>query len=182
MDRKALDTLAEAGVDVTLKQWIPHVPLMLDRETREPVAIGDDVPVVSGDAVTTVRLAPVGALYAGSRVPPDFYEGPTEEYVPFFATIEQTAANFCSTARIISDDEFERTYRAVKRHPDERTKDILFSYIRAAVRLYMSLRDVSPAELEAVLRRLARSARTFRMGPSTVNYYQYALTSFGAAR
>jgi hypothetical protein len=42
----------------------------------------------------------------------------------------------------------------------------------------MSLRPVSRAEFEAVMRRLARSARTFSDGPASSNYLELALAEF----
>jgi hypothetical protein len=44
------------------------------------------------------------------------------------------------------------------------------SYLRATARLYLSLRDVSSAEYEAVMNRLAKSALTFSMAPVSRNY------------
>jgi hypothetical protein len=51
----------------------------------------------------------------------------------------------------------------------------LFSYLRAASRLYLSLRDVSRAEFEAVANRLRVSARTFSAGIDSTNYHHFVL-------
>jgi hypothetical protein len=87
-----------------------------------------------------------------------------------------TVADYCSVVKVHTDDDFEEIYRWIRRRPDERSEKQLVTYVQAAVRLYMSLRDVSRAEFEAVFQRLARSARVFRMGPGSVNYYDHWLS------
>lgn len=176
MDRDAIAALEEAGVDVNFQKVVPHVGVRLDPVTDEVMPVMEEVDVICGEAATVLPLKSIPDLFAGSKTPPDFAEGPTDEYLFFFATIETTAADLCSIAGIVRDDEFERTYRLLRKRPAERRGSLLFSYVQAAVRLYMSLRDVSQAELEAVLTRLSKSARTFRMGPTSMNYYDYALT------
>jgi hypothetical protein len=100
--------------------------------------------------------------------------GVPDEYAFFFALIERAAFDFCATARRIPrDEEFAELYRRLWKRPDETGGDLLGSYVRAGARLYMSLRDVSRAEFEAVAKRLARSARTFAMGYTSTNYYEY---------
>jgi hypothetical protein len=47
---------------------------------------------------------------------------------------------------------------------------IVVSYLRAAARLYMSRNEISSAEYEAVMTRLAKSARTFATPPISRNY------------
>jgi len=54
----------------------------------------------------------------------------------------------------------------------------LFSYLRAAARLYLSLRDVSRDEFEAVAERLRRSAKTFASRLDSTNYYRLVLGEF----
>ena len=57
----------------------------------------------------------------------------------------------------------------LRRRPD--TVDCpLHSYVRAAAQVYLSVRDVSQMEYEAVMRRLAKSARTFAFAPVSRNY------------
>jgi hypothetical protein len=93
----------------------------------------------------------------------------------FFCLIERTAADFCvSTGRMEPDDEFRRLYRLLARRPGGDDRNPLFSYIQAGARLYMSLKDVSRAEFEAVALRLSRFARNVSTGATSANYIQSA--------
>jgi len=132
---------------------------------------------MAGESTALVRLLKVSDLWTGEAVPPDFERGPTPEYVLFFALIERTAADYCACmGKRTRDREFERLYERLRGRPDGTDPNPLFSYLRAAARLYMSLRDVSRAEFEAVARRLKRSARTFSDGDTSTNYLDLALS------
>ena len=75
----------------------------------------------------------------------------------------------------VRDQEFERLYNHLRRRPDGTDANPILSYLQAAARLYMSLRDVSQAEFEAVARRLTKSARTYSEGLSSTNYTDLVL-------
>lgn len=92
--------------------------------------------------------------------------------MPFFALIETTAVACCAATNPEYDRELERVYAQLRRRPLGADANPLFSYLRAAVRLYMSLRDVSQAEFEAVVQRLSRSAGHFSTGLTSTNYIQ----------
>ena len=95
----------------------------------------------------------------------------TEKYLLFFMLIERTAFDFCATTkRAERDEELRRLYQQLRRRPAALDDNPLFSYLQAAARLYMSLRDVSRAEFEAVAQRLSRSARRYADGPGSRNY------------
>jgi len=88
--------------------------------------------------------------------------------------LERVAVDYCARAgRVEKDMELERLYRQLQRRPDGRDANPLFGYLQAAARLYMSIRDVSSAELEAVAGRLARSAGHYTDGPSSTNYHRF---------
>lgn len=170
VDTAVVDALEKQGVDTSFRRHFPVIPVLFgdDRTLRMP---GDEVWVVSGKKHAFVTLKGISRLFTGNRRPPSFGHGPTKEYVSFFALIERTAFDFCTvTRRFETDDEFERLYRQLRRRPDGRDNNPLFGYIRAAARLYMSLRDTSQAEFEAVAQRLSQSARHFSLGPASTNY------------
>jgi hypothetical protein len=170
MDPIAVQALKDAGFDVTLQKWVPVVPVELS-ESGKIEELGEVVVVISGDTTVPVALKKISELFTGNVVPPDFSRGPAPGYEMFFLLIERTVAHFCRvTGHVPYDMEFEELYRRLKRRPDETGGAIILSYIRAAVRLYMSLRDVSRAEFDAVATRLARSARTFALSESSTNY------------
>ena len=80
-----------------------------------------------------------------------------------------------------TDAEFERLYRLLRRNPDGQDAHPLFSYLQGAVRLYMSLRDVSQAEFEAVVNRLSQSAKWHSTHTGSTNYHREVLQGvFGA--
>jgi hypothetical protein len=94
--------------------------------------------------------------------------------------IEGTALDYCQvTNQPETDEEFYRLYRHLSRRPDGRDSHPLFSYLQAAAQLYMSIKDTSRAEFEAVTGRLALSARHFSMGPTSRNYINTLRTTLG---
>jgi hypothetical protein len=176
MDKTVIDRLAAASADWEFKEFGVLIPIQV-AESGEVIPLEDEVFVLSGEVtVPQVKLKKISELFSGNRQPPVFKNVPAEEYMRFFATIELMALDFCvSTKRVERDEEFERLYNLLRRRPDGRDYNPLFSYLQGSVRLYMSLRDVSQAEFEAVVSRLARSAKTFSQGPTSMNYYHFAL-------
>ncbi len=113
-----------------------------------------------------VKVRPLASLFTGTRRPPSFHSGPTREYAPFFASIEATTID-CAALMVpnASDQELERVYRLLKRHPDGHDDSPLFSYARAAACLYLSFRDVSRDEFDATLARIALAVKRLSAGP-----------------
>ena len=180
MDVKAIETLQRAGIDPARPELL-RVPTALGEQGRV-VSLDHELPVPVMDSegrVVWLPLAPISQLWTGSTPAPDFSFAPPPEYEPFFILIEATAAEFCgATGRPERDREFERLYRHLRRRPDGEDANPLFSYLRAASRLYLSLRDVSRAEFEAVADRLRVSARTFATRLDSTNYHHFVLEEF----
>lgn len=155
------------------------IPMRVDPKSGAVQALGadDPVPVRSGSSMTTAVLPPISELYRGDgRVEGDITQDP--HYLPFLASIERTALEYCQiSGRIVSDEEFHRLYKQLKQKPDSRDRNPMFSYLQAAVRAYMAITPVSKQELRAVVGRLLRSAKTFRMSKRSTNYYDHALSS-----
>ena len=170
MDLTVVTKLDAAGIDRTLEQDVPVLGVEVDDEGRvKPV--GDDVLVVSGRNTTRVTLKKITALFAGTKTPPSFRSGPTSDYLMFFAMIERAVIVYCqSSGRAEYDAEIERLYTHLRRRPDGRDANVLFSHMQAATRLYMSMFDVSQAEFDAVARRLSQSAGRFADGPTSKTY------------
>lgn len=176
MDDHVVGRLQKAGIETALKERVPAIAVLLDEEGR-PKPVGDEVTIFSGkiEERCQVHLKAIPELFAGAAEPPDFADGPAPGYEMFFCLIERTAADFCvSTGRMELDDEFRRLYRLLAERPGGDDRNPLFTYIQAAARLYMSLRDVSRAELEAVALRLSRFARNVTAGPTSTNYVESA--------
>jgi hypothetical protein len=84
--------------------------------------------------------------------------------------LEYTVLRFCEAdGRDPTDQDMAAIYASLRRRPDSNGGK-LHGYLRAAARLYLSVRDVSQAEYEAVFNRLAKSARTFSVPPISRNY------------
>jgi len=179
MDLKAIIALEKGGMDPTHPEVL-RVPTALGEQGRV-VPLDKDLPVPVMDdhhRVVWLHLEPLSQLWTGSAAP-DFSRAPSSEYEPFFILIEATAAEYCdATGRPERDREFERLYRLLRRRPDSVDANPLFSYLRAAARLYLSLRDVSRAEFEAVADRLRASARTFSTRLDSTNYHHFVLEEF----
>ncbi|NPD24795.1 hypothetical protein [Corallococcus exiguus] len=174
MDANVVAELEKAGVKVEDPMRL-FIPVERDEHGQVKV-VGDEVPVRFGDVTAHVRLQPISALWTGNKQPPDFSRPPFPEYEPFFFLIEATAAGFCRDTRHAEvDQEFSQLYRHLARRPDGHHKNALFSYLRAAARLYLSLRDVSQAEFEAVAQRLHQSAKLHAGHVGSTNYFQAVL-------
>lgn len=170
MDPVAIAQLSEAGVDATLSKFLPSIPIRVD-ERRLALPLSEEVPVLAGKTVTLIHLKNVQELFAGNAQPPDFSKGPTPEYAVAFALIEMTALEYCRVSRKAERDmEFHRIYAHLRRRPDGDYPHPIFSYLRAAMRLYMSLRDLSQAEFEGIVGRLSRSAKHFALSETSTNY------------
>jgi hypothetical protein len=170
MDPDVIKELKEAGVDISLEETIPVIPVEVD-ENDQVIPLDEGTAVLSGETKAFVKLKRISELFCGLAEPPDFSEGPTPEYEMFFILIESTVIQYCDILGAETDMEFHRLYRHLKSRPDGQDDNPLFSYIQAAFRLYMSLRDVGRFEFEAVARRLARSAKTFSISNASKNYY-----------
>ncbi len=183
MDPMVIEAIKQAGIDVTFEKHIPTVAILVDRDGRL-LPMGDEVRVMAGEKVAMVRPRKISELWTG-RAPalgdtptrvPDFSGGPPPEYVFFFAMIEMTAADFCSCTRTRErDEEFRRLYHQLRRRPDGTDPNPIFAYLQAAARVYMSLRDVSRPEFEAVVSRLASSAKLWSESYSSTNYQDRVL-------
>ncbi|CAN5920158.1 hypothetical protein BH11MYX4_BH11MYX4_05370 [soil metagenome] len=178
MDLTVVTQLGNAGIDTTFKQDLLMLGIEVDDRGRiQPV--GNDVVVFAGPSTTRVTLKKISELFAGAKTPPSFRNGPTDDYLLFFAFIELAVIEFCRCAdRPEYDAEIERLYTLLRRRPDGRDGNVLFSYMQAAARLYMSAFDVSQAELDAVARRLSQSAGRFADGPTSTTYCEVVGAGF----
>jgi hypothetical protein len=180
VDREAVEKLQRAGLKVERPELL-RVAIQRD-EQKKVVKLRGEVPVMGNEGLMMVTLQPLSKLWTGSAVPPDLSRTPPPQYEPFLLLLESTAANYCAAiGKPETDDEFERLFRQLRRRPDGDDAHPLFSYLQGAVRLYMSLRDVSQAEFEAVVNRLSQSAKWHSTHVGSTNYYREVLHGlFGA--
>ncbi len=175
-----MEKLQRAGLKVEQPEML-RVAVQRD-ENKRVMKVSAEVPVMGNEGLILVQLKPISQLFTGSVVPPDLSRTPPPQYQPFFLLLESTAANYCAAqGRPETDDEFERLFRQLRRRPDGTDVHPLFSYLQGAVRLYMSLRDVSQAEFEGVVNRLSQSAKWHSTHTGSTNYHREVLQGvFGA--
>ncbi|HET9450155.1 MAG TPA: hypothetical protein VFO83_04710 [Aggregicoccus sp.] len=173
MDAEVVKTLEAAGLVADPARL--SIPVVSNGAgslvpAREKVRIG------SAEHHVDVVLKPASSLFVGTRPAPVMRPEPPAEYLPFFILLEGTAALGCAArSRPEPDEEFERLFRQLRRRPDGTDPNPLFSYLQRAAQLYLSLRDTSRAEYEALMNRLGQSARTFHSHTGSTNYWQRAL-------
>ena len=171
-------------VATALAQWgskgsLPPLVIVRDGDGKIVTQSGG-VQVHVGESRQTLALRPVRELFTGDRKAPDLSRGPTPELEPFFMLLEYTVVRFCEAdGHDETDQEMERIFASLRRRPDGEGGR-LHGYLRAAGRLYLSVRDVSQAEYEAVISRLTRSARTFSVPPVSRNYLATLRRTFAA--
>jgi hypothetical protein len=61
-------------------------------------------------------------------------------------------------------------YSTLRRRPDGRSLGLVHDYMWQAAAIVLGTLPLSQAEFEAILSRLERSCRTFRMSPGSRNY------------
>jgi hypothetical protein len=172
-----------ATTRATLESNGPLPALVIVRDPGGKVlALRDHVEVDVGTTREALSLRSTRELFRGTRKAPDLARGPTPDLELFFMLLEYTLVRFCEAdGRDETDQEMERVYTLLRRRPDS-DGGPLYGYLRAAAQLYMSVRDVSEAEYEAVIRRLAKSCRSFSMQPLSRNYLATLRPTFAGMR
>lgn len=179
VDPATLATLSPSeGERTSLLSWEPMLPT--DAAGRPTAPAGSFIVARHGaPGLSHLRAlgdAPLRTLFRGGRVVEEFGSAPPAEYDTVFAFIERPMALYCAAcAQPVRDEEFEKLYSELRRRPDSRYQSPLYRYLQAVLRTLLLLRPTSESEFEAVLRRLARSARTFGGGATSTHYFDNAL-------
>ncbi len=183
MDLGVIEALRAAGLHPERVEEL-RVPTLMGEQGRV-VPLEQDLPVPvmkDGGTVTWVHLQPISKLWMGSVLPPSFMPEPPPKYEAFFLLLECTAAGYCcAVGKPERDQEFERLYQRLGQEPDSEDSNPLFSYLRAAARLYLSVRDVSRVEFKAVAERLRSSVKAFSSRMDSTNYHRLVLEEFFVA-
>ncbi len=172
MDAGVIAMLEQVGVP-TDGSALPQIAIRLHPDGRV-LPILEDVPVITSREphLAMLGMKRIRELFAGNRRPPPAINpNPDSPYVFLMAQVETTALRYCDiSGDEVTDRQFERLYQQLRRRPDGREKHLLHGYLRAAVRLHLSMVDLSQAEFKAVMKRLSRSARTFTLHATSRNY------------
>ncbi len=171
-------------MDLSVREALGRAGLELDRPERlqvaiqfgprgQPVLLGEEVPVVDEKwTMAHVKLKSISQLWTTSTMP-SFLLRTSPRHESFLLLLESSAGIYCTSMnRAETDTEFERIYRLLRLNPDGVDDHPLFSYLQGAARLYLSLRDVSRAEYEALTHRLSKQARRFCSHVGSTNYHR----------
>jgi hypothetical protein len=137
---------------------------------RGNVLVGD------GENVTGWHVDSLRSLFRGNRSPPSVGEMEVypPRYVPFFHRVEYNVFRYCRTMDLDPvDNEFLEIYSNMRRRPDGKSLGPLHDTIWQSAALVLGFSPWSEAEYTAVFGQLARSARHFRIGPTSRNYIEY---------
>jgi hypothetical protein len=146
MDANIVAALAPSDPSDSNYVSIPQLPFVRDGHGRL-AALRDEVRLLVAGRETRLTFRPLRQLF-----------------------VEQTVVGFCDAdGGDATDQEMEQIFGELRRRPDT-AGGALRSYLRATAQLYLSLRDVSAAQYEAAMGRLAKSARTFSEAPISRNY------------
>jgi hypothetical protein len=176
-------------MDLSVRQELERMELELDRPELlqvsiefgphgQPIPLGEEVQVLDESwTPAQVRLKPITQLWTTAEVTP-FLLRTAPQHESFMVLLQSTAFIYCSSmGQPETDAEFERIYRKLRRYPDAVDHHPLFSYLQGAARLYLSLRDVSRTEYEALTRRLGNLAERFCTHTGSTNYHRQVLHS-----
>jgi hypothetical protein len=126
--------------------------------------------LLEGDAACGWQVPSLRELFRGDKVPPVFGDYPDPDYDPCFYVIEWHMIMICDAEGVRTDKEFLEVYSAMRRRPDGRSLGTLHDFLWQASALLLGMRPLSALEFEAIMGRLALSARHFSMGLVSRNY------------
>ena len=144
-------------------------------DARSPVVLFDGSKV-AGWAVDSLR-----ALFRGDEeVPGDgVLARYPAEFSPMFFVIERNLPLFAQDSRLPpTDGEFLDIFSAMRRRPDGRSLGQLHDFVWMNTALMLGQYRCSENLYKAIMNRLERSARTFRMDAASRNYIDYLCSSF----
>lgn len=176
MDLRVRQELERAGLEL---DWPERLQVAIQfTQQGQAIPLGEEVPVADESwTMAHVKLAPISRLWTATDMTPFLLQTPPH-HESFLLLLESTAGIYCTAMnQSETDAEFERLYRLLRREPDGEDAHPLFSYLRGAARLYLSLRSVSRGEYEALTYRLGRMARRFRSHEGSTNYYRKVVHS-----
>lgn len=140
------------------------------RDDRPDVSAREEVMICDATEDALWNVPSLRALFRGDKPAPAIPNEPPPAYVPLFFFIEKHVLTFCDGIGDKTDHEFEEAYSNLRRRPDGRTVSDLHFFLWQVAAALVGRRPVSAAEFDAIFGRLARSARTFAMGPVSRNY------------
>lgn len=160
-ERFNLDNLLMLGVPMgKTKPQPPFEPPAFDRKILW---------ITARDKMCSWQADSLRALFRGDRQPPHLGDYP-EAYSEAFMILDMHALEFSRLFGDRRDAEMLEIYSNLRRRPDGRSLGPAHNYMWQAAALMLGMCPLSQAEYEAILSRLERSCRTFKIGPTSRNY------------
>lgn len=151
-----------AAIPVKDPNTRPLVPASWDR---------NEMAVTDGKGFWRWRIDSVRDLFRGEAEPPVLGDTP-EAYTREFFLLESHALELSRFFGARRDQEMLEIYTALRKRPDGRSTGFFHDYMRQGAALMLGMCPLSEKEFEAILGRLERSCRTFRMGSTSRNYIE----------
>ena len=160
------------GIPVRKPDERPLVPALHDRRAIE---------ITDGTKTCRWTTESLSALFRGDGKPPVLGDYP-EAYQDSFMLLDLHALEMSKFFGDRRDEEMLEIYSNLRRRPEGRSLGFFHDYMWQAAALMLGSRVLSKAEYEAILSRLERSCRTFRMGPTSRNYIETLRLTVGQRR
>ena len=141
-------------------------------EDRHQLALTD------GEEICVWKADSLQGLFRGDKQPPVIGDYP-EVYIDSFMLLDLHALEISSIFGDRRDAEMLEIYSQLRRRPDGRSLGFVHDYMWQAAAMVLATRPLSQAEFEAIMARLERSCRTFKMGPSSRNYVATLRMTYG---
>jgi hypothetical protein len=140
------------------------------QDDRPDVSAREEAMICDGTKDAIWNVPSLRALFRGDKPAPAIPNEPPPAYVPLFFFIEKHVLTFCDGVGDKTDHEVEEAYSNLRRRPDGRTVSDLHFFLWQVAAGLVGRRPASAAEFDVIFGRLARSGRTFAMGPVSRNY------------
>ena len=173
--------------------WQPELRKVIEENALDPMNLSVGLPfeneripnfnrtliqISDGQKTAAWKTDSIRKLFRGNEVPPDLADYP-KEYVPYFFFIESHLLTADSVKRNLRDREMEDIYSNLRRRPDGRSLGPIHDFVWQVAAILLALHPLSQAQYEGILGRLAVAARTFAVGPTSRNYFDYLHSRLG---
>ena len=142
------------------------------KDEQPDLSVREDVLITDGTKSAIWRVPSLRELFRGDKVPPPLTGEPPPDYMPIFYFIEQHILTFCNGVNDKTDGEFLEVFSNLRRRPDGKSLGDLHFFLWQVAAGLVGHGPVSAAEFDAIFGRLAKSARTFRIGVVSRNYIE----------
>ena len=156
------------------------VAILLDeQENRMVIESRNSVFLSDGKKGAEWKVGSLRGLFRGNEPAPsaERLARYPAEFVPLFASIEQSLSLFESGSGLPpTDGEFLDAFSALRRRPDGRSLGMLHDFVWVNTAFMLGQYRCSESLYLAIMNRLERSVRAFKIGMSSRNYFDQVLS------